>query len=226
VAVRIVLLGGPGAGKGTQAKRLCEAHELAHIASGDILREHVANDTALGRKIDEALDQGHLVSDELACAVVFERLCRPDSAAGYVLDGFPRSVPQAESLGEWLERRDEQLDGVVLLDVSDEEIVDRIVARRQCPDCGAIYNLRLDNLEEGARCPRTGCDGTLVRRGDDNEETIRERLRVYHETTQPIIAYYEQLGLLKRVPGDGMSPDDVYLKIEDVLAAMGVVTPE
>lgn len=223
MVLRIVLLGGPGAGKGTQAKRLCESHRLVHVASGDIFRDHVTNGTALGRQISAAMDNGQLVSDDLACAVVFGRLSQPDCAEGYVLDGFPRSMPQASSLDEWLAKRGEQLDTAIVLDVPDEEVVQRILARRQCPVCGAIYNLRFDKVTDGTRCERPGCDGVLVQRADDNEETVRERLRVYHGTTQPLLEYYEKKGMLRRIPGAGLGPDAVYRKIEDVLAALGVV---
>lgn len=220
MGLRIVLLGVPGAGKGTQGKRLSQAYGLAHVASGDILRKHIARGSEIGLAISEFMEDGHLVPDDLACAVVEERLAQSDCAQGYVLDGFPRSVPQARQWDQWLAQRGEHVDAAVNLDVPDDIVVARIVDRRTCPVCGAIYNLRFSPPPAPPNCGKAGCNGILERRDDDDETIIRERLRVYHETTKPIIDYYGQQGLLIRIPSDGLGPDAVYRKIEDKLNAL------
>lgn len=221
MARRIVLLGAPGAGKGTQAKRLAETYGLPHISTGDIFRFHVEHGTELGRKIEEFMKNGKLVPDELACEIVAHRLGEADCRPGYILDGFPRSVPQARELDRLLELRNEQLNVAVEIDVDDEELVERLTARRTCPRCGAIYNLRFAPPARDELCDKPGCGGVrLVQRDDDQEQTIRERLKVYHETTEPIIAFYKQKGLLRSVGGRRLHPDDINAKIEDILRAM------
>lgn len=224
VGLRLVLLGAPGAGKGTQGKRLSKAYRVPHIATGDIFRRIMEYDTDIGREVGECLEQGQLVSDELAYKLVVGRMQEPDTENGYILDGFPRSLPQAELWQEYAEDINRPVDAVISIEVADEEIVTRIVARRQCATCGAIYNLKFDPPPDPQRCPKQDCNGELVRRDDDNEETIRERLRVYHETTEPIRAYYDELGLLQRLPADNLPPDAVYKKIEELLNALGVAS--
>jgi adenylate kinase len=165
-----------------------------------------------------------MVTDELACSIVFTRLAEYDCHLwGYVLDGFPRSVPQAQRLDVWLAEGHERLCAVVYLDASDEEIVKRTVARRQCEECETIYNLEFNPPPDPTRCNQPDCPGRLVQRDDDTEETIRERLRIFHETTQPLLNYYEEQDLLQRVPGCGMTPDNVQKKIEEALATLGAV---
>lgn len=220
MSLRIVLLGVPGAGKGTQGKRLSLAYGLAHVASGDILRKHIARGSEVGQAIEKYMEDGHLVPDDLACAVVEARLAEPDCAKGYVLDGFPRSVPQAEQWDQWLAKRDEKIDAAINIDVADDDVVARIVERRQCPVCGTIYNLRFSPPPDPPHCGRPGCSGLLESRNDDTEHTIRERLRVYHETTKPILDYYDRKGLLIRIPSDELGPDAVYAKIEEALSAL------
>lgn len=217
--MRMVMLGAPGAGKGTQAQRVSESYGLAHISTGDIFRAHLKEGSDLGKQVRRYLDSGALVPDELTCEIVAERLTRPDCSAGYVLDGFPRTLTQAETLKRVLAERGEEIDVAVNVEIPDEEIVARLTARRSCPMCGAIYNLRFDPPPGGDRvCGRNGCSGKLVQRPDDKEETIRHRLRVYHEATEPIIAWYERQGILQSVPGWGMPPEAVFAKIEEVLA--------
>jgi adenylate kinase len=161
---------------------------------------------------------GALVPDDLACRIVAERLSKPDCARGYILDGFPRSLPQARSLARVLGERGEALDAVILLDVSDEEIVERLIARRTCPNCGTIYNLKFKPPRRDAICDKPECRGAaLVQREDDREETVRNRIWVYHETTEPLIQYYREAGLLRRVDGAGHAPDAIMEMIESVL---------
>lgn len=221
MSLRLILLGAPGAGKGTQAKRVADAHGLPHISTGDIFRKHLKEGTELGRQVQQYLEGGRLVPDELTCAIVADRLNEPDCAKGYILDGFPRSVGQAEALSALLAKKGQEIDAAVDIAVPDSEIVDRLSARRSCPVCGNIYNLKYSPPPDGGNaCGREGCPGQLVQREDDKEETIRERLRVYHETTEPVIGYYRNQGLLHEIPASGLSPDAVYAKIEDVLATL------
>lgn len=219
--MRIVLLGGPGAGKGTQAMRISETFGIPHISTGAFFRDQLAKNTELGQRIRQYMDSGLLVPDELTCEVVERRLKEDDCRNGYVLDGFPRSLPQAKALDEILERQGVRLDAAIDLEVPDDEIVARLSARRTCPVCGKIFNLKFDPpSSDGGVCDREGCTGQLVTRSDDREETIRERIRVYHKTTEPIIKYYRERGLLRAVQGDTLSPDGVFAKIEEILGAL------
>ncbi|MCC6142806.1 MAG: adenylate kinase [Candidatus Hydrogenedentes bacterium] len=212
-------MGAPGAGKGTQAKRIADAHGVPHISTGDIFRRHIEEDTELGRQVKQYMDCGHLVPDELACAIVERRIARQDCADGYVLDGFPRSVNQAQQLERVLELREEPLTMVINLLVQDEEIVERLSARRTCPKCGAIFNLKFNPPRNGGACDIAGCSQVpLVQREDDKEETVRERLRVYHETTEPLLGYYSSRGVLVNVNGEGSTPGEVFEKVEEVIA--------
>jgi adenylate kinase len=215
------MLGGPGAGKGTQAKRMAQAYGLPHISTGDIFRAHLKDGTPLGLQVKQYLDAGKLVPDALTCDMVADRIAQTDCAAGYILDGFPRSVPQAETFQRLLAARGEKLDLAINVEVTDQEIVNRLAARRSCPKCGAIYNLKYGPPKREGVCDADG--EALLQRDDDREQTIRERLRVYHETTQPIIAYYEKQGILKTVHGTGSSPDAVFRKIEEMVSAAGAV---
>lgn len=218
MGLRIVMLGAPGAGKGTQAKRIAAAFSLPHISTGDIFREHLRTGTALGKQVQQYLDAGTLVPDGLTCQIVADRLAQADCAAGCILDGFPRSVPQAENLDAVLRARGVRLDVCVNIDVNDGEILDRLTARRSCSRCGRIYNLKFDPPKRADVCDDDGA--SLVHRKDDQPETISERLRVYHETTEPIAAYYEKQGILKTVEGTNASPDSVYKTVEQVLTAV------
>ncbi len=220
MGLRIVMLGGPGAGKGTQAKRMAEAYSLPHISTGDIFRANLREGTPLGLEAKTYMDAGKLVPDALTCKIVADRLTQPDCAdGGYILDGFPRSLPQAEELERILSAQGSKLDLAINVDVTDEEIVLRLGSRRSCPKCGAIYNIKFTPPKRDGICDVDG--EALIHRDDDREETIRERLRVYHETTEPIIAYYEKQGILKTVSGTGSSPGAVFTKIEEIVAAAG-----
>ena len=221
MGLRIVMLGGPGAGKGTQAKRMAEAYKLPHISTGDIFRAHLREGTPLGRQVQGYLDSGRLVPDALTCEIVAGRILQADCAGGYILDGFPRSLPQAEEFQRLLASRGEGADLAINVDVTDEEIINRLSARRSCPKCGAIYNLKFGPPKKEGVCDLDG--EALIQRKDDQEETIRERLRVYHETTEPIIAYYGKQGILKTISGTGATPADVFAKIEEIVAEKGAV---
>jgi adenylate kinase len=218
---RVVILGAPGAGKGTQARRLSSNHGWPHISTGDIFRSHVEHKTAIGQKIESFMRSGQLVPDTLACQIVVERLAEPDCARGYILDGFPRSVPQAVALDSMLADRHESLDMVILLSIKDEVLIDRLTARRTCPHCGTIYNVRFNPPKIDGQCDKPECDGALlVHRDDDQEDTVRRRLKVYHETTEPLIQHYMRRRLLHRVDG-GTSPDLIASQIEDLLREKG-----
>lgn len=210
MGLRIVMLGAPGAGKGTQAVRMAKEMGIPHISTGDIFRKNLREGTELGQKVQGYLNSGALVPDELTCEIVADRLQEEDCANGYILDGFPRSVPQAEMLTEFLAKRDEKIEVAVNIDVPDEEIVGRLSARRSDPETGAVYNLKFNP-------PPPEIAEKLIQREDDKPETVKSRLETYHETTEPIIAYYGELGVLKDVPGDKASPDEIYQRIMDVL---------
>jgi len=195
----MVLLGPPGAGKGTQAKRLAEHFGIAHISTGDILRRQVEQGTELGRQARELMDAGALVPDALIIRMVEERLAEADCAAGFLLDGFPRNRAQAEALEALLERRGQPLHSVALLVVEDEDLVRRLSGRCSCPRCGAVYNAGSSPPREPGRCDT--CGERLVQRDDDREETVRHRLGVYHEQTRPLVEFYRERGLLVTVDG-------------------------
>lgn len=221
MAARVVILGAPGAGKGTQARRMAKKHGWPHISTGDIFRSHLDHKTAIGHKIESYMRSGQLVPDALACEIVVERLDQSDCARGYILDGFPRSVPQAEVLDRMLAQRHEVLDAVVLLKVDDEELVERLTARWTCPHCGKIYNVKFNPPKNEGICDKPECDGTkLVQREDDQEDTVRRRLKVYHETTEPLIQHYARRGQLQRVDGEA-SPEAIEREIELLLQNRG-----
>ncbi|HUS80091.1 MAG TPA: adenylate kinase [Armatimonadota bacterium] len=202
----LVMLGPPGAGKGTQAARLGERLSVPHISTGDILREAVANGTELGRQAKGYMDAGELVPDELVIAIARERIAREDCAPGFVLDGFPRTVPQAEALGATMRELGRKPLRVINLQVSEDEIIRRLSTRRTCRGCGGIYSV--DDGDTGDPCPNPDCEGELYQRSDDQPEAIAERLRAYANQTQPLIDYYGERGLLVNVPGEG-APDQI-----------------
>lgn len=197
--MRIILLGPPGAGKGTQAAALARAEGVAHIATGDILRAHVRQGTELGRLAKGYMDRGELVPDEVILGIVRERMQEEDARRGYIFDGFPRTVVQADGLGRLLDELDRPLEAVVNIRVPDEVLVERAVGRRSCPECGEIYHVRTRPPRVEGVCDR--CGAQLVQRSDDNEATVRNRLAVYHRQTAPLIDYYRERGLLRDVDG-------------------------
>jgi len=211
----LILIGPPGAGKGTQARWLVERLGVPQISTGDLLRAARQAGTELGRRSGVYMSQGSLVPDDLVLELVAERLQQPDCEKGFLLDGFPRTIPQAEALDAELRAYRRKVEFVVALEVPDESVVKRLSGRRTCGTCGRIWQLAFDPPPSPDKC---ACGGALVQRDDDKEETIRNRLRVYHEQTSPLLAYYERKGVLRRVPGDG-KPEDVR---RGVFAALGL----
>ncbi len=197
--MKIIMLGAPGAGKGTQAKQIADKYTIPHISTGDIFRANIKNGTELGKKAKEYMDQGLLVPDELTCDLVMDRIQQDDCVNGFVLDGFPRTIPQAEALTAALDKIEQKMDFAVNVDVPDENIVNRMGGRRACLNCGATYHIvSIPTKAEGV-CDR--CGNEVVLREDDKPETVQKRLNVYHEQTQPLIDYYEKQGILKSVDG-------------------------
>ncbi|MCC5793553.1 MAG: adenylate kinase [Chromatiales bacterium] len=213
--MRIVFLGAPGSGKGTQAKRLMAERGIVQVSTGDLLRAAVAAGSPLGRQAKAAMEAGELVSDDIVLGMIRERLQERDAAAGFVLDGFPRNISQAESLEPVLEGLGQPLDAAVLIDVDPDVLMKRLTGRRTCSVTGKLLNIHFSPREELDACIAAG--GTLEQRADDNEETIGRRLKVYQEQTAPLIEYYRQAGLLRSVDGEG-GPDTVYQRL---LAALG-----
>ena len=199
--MRLVLLGPPGAGKGTQARTLEARLHIPQVASGDLLRTAVRNRTALGLKAKEYMDKGALVPDELVLGLIDERLNQPDAKDGFILDGFPRTVAQAETLGNMLDKREDKLDKVVAIAVPDAEIIKRISGRRTCRNCGAMYHVIFDPPRNMNLC--NSCNSELYQRDDDAEDTVRARLEVYATATRPLLEYYGRLGLLAQIDGIG-----------------------
>jgi adenylate kinase len=217
--VRLVLLGPPGAGKGTQARMLEKRLGVPQVASGDLLRTAVRKKTALGREAKRFMDKGALVPDDLVLKLVEERLSQPDAASGFILDGFPRTVAQAETLSAMLKTAGQrQLDKVVAIMVPDEEIVKRISGRRTCKNCGAMYHLIYDPPRNHNLC--NSCNGELYQRDDDAEDTVRMRLEVYAATMRPLLEYYERAGLLKQIDGIGR-PEEIQQRIVEALGSAG-----
>ena len=216
--MRIVLLGAPGSGKGTQAKRLVERHGIPQISTGDLLRAHRAAGTPLGQRAQAAMDAGKLADDEIVLGIIRERLAEADTQNGFILDGFPRNLAQAEALDVLLGELDKPLDVVVQLEVDYEELTRRIAGRRTCSDCNRVINLFTSPPEaQSETCPKTGAPHQFCQRPDDKEETVKERLRVYDEQTKPLVAFYKQQGLLHAIDGEG-ELDEVTERLEEALA--------
>ena len=214
--MKIVMLGAPGAGKGTQAKMIAAKYQIPHISTGDIFRANIKNGTELGKKAKSYMDQGLLVPDELTVDLVIDRLAQDDCKDGYILDGFPRTIPQAEALDAALAKLGEKMDYAIDVDVPDENIVNRMSGRRACLNCGATYHLISIPPKVEGICDR--CGSEIVLREDDKPETVQKRLKVYHEQTQPLIDYYKNQGILKSV--DGTQPmDEVFKAIVTILGA-------
>ena len=214
--MRIIMLGAPGAGKGTQAKKIAEKYGIPHISTGDIFRANIKNGTELGKKAKTYMDQGLLVPDELTCDLVVDRIQQDDAKNGYVLDGFPRTIPQAECLPAALEKLGSKIDYAIDVDVPDENIIHRMGGRRACVGCGATYHLEYAPTKVEGICDV--CGKELILRDDDKPETVKKRLDVYHEQTQPLIDYYTNAGILKTVDGT-VDIDVVFQNIVEILGA-------
>ena len=212
--MKIIMLGAPGAGKGTQAKKIADKYQIPHISTGDIFRANIKKGTELGKKAKTYMDQGLLVPDELVVDLVVDRLAQDDCANGCVLDGFPRTIPQAESLDAALGAKGEAIDYAIDVDVPDENIINRMSGRRACVACGATYHIvHIPTKVEGI-CDR--CGEKLILRDDDKPETVKKRLDVYHAQTQPLIDYYTTKNVLKSVDGT-QDMEDVFKAIVRIL---------
>lgn len=212
--MKIIMLGAPGAGKGTQAEKICDRYQIPHISTGDIFRANIKNGTELGKKAKQYMDQGALVPDELTCDLVVDRISQPDCANGYVLDGFPRTIPQAEALDRALQARGEKVDFAIDVEVPDENIVKRMSGRRACLNCGATYHLMYKPPKKEGICDN--CGSELVLRDDDKPETVQKRLEVYHAQTQPLIDFYQKAGVMHSVDGT-QDIDKVFADITGIL---------
>ncbi|MBE5958955.1 MAG: adenylate kinase [Lachnospiraceae bacterium] len=214
--MKIIMLGAPGAGKGTQAKMLAEKYNIPHISTGDIFRANIKNGTELGKKAKTYMDAGQLVPDELVVDLVIDRFAEPDCENGYVLDGFPRTIPQAEALEAALAKIGEKVDYAIDVDVPDENIVNRMGGRRACVGCGATYHVVFNPTKVEGKCDKCGED--LILRDDDKPETVLNRLDVYHKQTQPLIDFYSGKGILKSVDGT-KDMNEVFAAIVEILGA-------
>jgi len=221
--MRIVLLGAPGSGKGTQSQRLVARHGIPQISTGDLLRAAVAKGTELGVKAKEAMDAGRLVDDDIVLGMIRERLSEPDAQRGFILDGFPRNLAQAQALDAMLGELGKPLDAVVQMDVNYSELTRRISGRRTCSDCGRVFNLFTcpPGQAESETCPKTGGPHRLFQRPDDNEATVAERLKVYDEKTKPLIELYRKQGVLRSIDAEG-ELDEVTRRLEEALSRRGV----
>ena len=212
--MKIIMLGAPGAGKGTQAKMLADKYGIPHISTGDIFRANIKNNTELGKKAKGYMDAGQLVPDELVVDLVVDRIKAEDCMKGFILDGFPRTIPQAEALDYALNNRNEKIDYAINVDVPDENIITRMSGRRACVGCGATYHIVYNPTKVEGICD--ACGQNLILRDDDKPETVKKRLEVYHEQTQPLIDHYEAKGALLTVDGT-QDINDVFAAITKVL---------
>ena len=212
--MKIIMLGAPGAGKGTQAAQIAEKYGIPHISTGDIFRANLKEGTPLGLKAKEYMDQGLLVPDDLTCDLVVDRITHEDAKNGYVLDGFPRTIPQAEALTRALGERGESIDVALDIEVPDSYITERMAGRRACAKCGAGYHVSFHMPRAEGICDL--CGGELIQRDDDKPETVEKRLSVYHEQTKPLIDYYSTAGVLKEIDGT-QKIDKVFSDIVEVL---------
>ncbi|MBB2184269.1 adenylate kinase [Lachnospiraceae bacterium MD1] len=214
--MKIIMLGAPGAGKGTQAKKLAEKYGIPHISTGDIFRANIKNGTELGKKAKVFMDQGLLVPDELVVDLVVDRFKESDCEKGYVLDGFPRTIPQAKALDDALAKNGDAVEYAIDVDVPDENIIRRMSGRRACVNCGGTYHIVTIPPKKEGICDV--CEGELILREDDKPETVEKRLKVYHEQTQPLIDYYKIKGILKSVDGT-KDLEEVFNEIVNIVEA-------
>ena len=214
--MKIIMLGAPGAGKGTQAKKIAQKYGIPHISTGDIFRANIKNGTELGKKAKTYMDQGLLVPDELTVDLVIDRVNQEDCKDGYILDGFPRTIPQAESLDAALAKMGQKVDYAINVEVPDENIINRMSGRRACVGCGATYHIKYNPPKTEGICD--ACGEKLILRDDDKPETVQKRLGVYHDQTQPLIDYYGKAGVLKEVEGT-VHMEEVFQDIVNLLGA-------
>lgn len=212
--MRLILLGMPGAGKGTQAKKICQSYSIPQISTGDILRQAVKDQTELGKKAKDYMDRGLLVPDEVIVEIVRERLSETDCKDGYVLDGFPRTVIQASALEEALKSSDANIDAVLNIEVEEYVVLQRLGGRRTCGDCSMMYHEIFNPPQNAGICDH--CGGKLIQRDDDRDETIKKRLDQYRSQTEPLIQYYNDRGMLHTISGEG-DIDNIFADIESVL---------
>ena len=212
--MKIVMLGAPGAGKGTQAIKIADKYDIPHISTCDIFRANIKGGTELGQKAKSYIDKGELVPDEVTIGMLLDRIAQDDCKNGYVLDGFPRTIPQAESLTEALKSQGDRIDFALNIDVPDEAIIKRMSGRRACPKCGATYHIVYAAPKTENICDKCGTE--LIIRSDDKPETVKDRLNVYHQQTEPLIAYYKAAGVLREVDGTQELPK----VFEDVVAIL------
>jgi adenylate kinase len=215
--MNLILLGPPGAGKGTQASRIIDKYKIPQISTGDILRAAVREGTELGKEAQKYMNEGKLVPDSVVIGIIRERLSQDDCKNGYLLDGFPRTLPQAEELNKILENLNSKLDAVISIEVPDEEIVTRITGRRMCKACGNVYHVKFSPPAKDGVCDK--CGGELYQRDDDNEATVRERLSAYKAQTEPLKDFYAKEGILKEVNGTG-DIEKIYSDIVSILEAI------
>ncbi|ARC83698.1 adenylate kinase family protein [Clostridium argentinense CDC 2741] len=215
--MKIILLGPPGAGKGTQAKSISNKYSIPHISTGDIFRKNISEKTPLGIEAKSYIDKGHLVPDKLTIDIVQDRLEQEDCKSGFLLDGYPRTVNQAESLKNFLKEKGEELDTALLIAVPKEYIIDRMTGRRVCLSCGASYHVKFNPTKVEGKCDI--CGSVVIQRDDDCEETVNERLEIYDAQTQPLIDYYKEQGLLSEVDGT-QAINDVFKNISGILGAI------
>ena len=213
--MKIIMLGAPGAGKGTQAKRIAKKYNIPHISTGDIFRANIKEGTELGKKAKEYMDKGELVPDDITIGMLLDRIHKSDCKDGFVLDGFPRTIPQAKSLTEALSKLNESIDYAINIDVPDESIITRMGGRRACLSCGSTYHIKYSAPKKENICDN--CGSELVIRDDDKPETVKKRLDVYHNQTQPLIDYYDNEKILASVDGT-KDMEEVFL---DIIAVLG-----
>ncbi|MEW5899636.1 MAG: adenylate kinase [Bacillota bacterium] len=212
--MNLLIMGPPGAGKGTQAEVLVKELQITHISTGDMFRNAIKEGTEMGKKAKEYMDRGELVPDEVVVGMVKDRLSQPDCAKGFLLDGFPRTLPQARALDETLQSMGIKLDGVINIDVPRERLMARLTGRRVCKNCGASYHILFNPPQTPGKC--NACGGELYQRSDDNEEAVANRLDVYEAQTQPLIEYYQEKGLLKNINGD----QEISKVLADILTSL------
>lgn len=211
----LIFLGAPGSGKGTQAKRFLQQKNLPQLSTGDMFRAAIQQKTPLGMEAKSLIDKGILVSDEIVVGMVEERIAQKDCQNGFILDGFPRTIPQANSLEELLKKKSKKIDNVVLFDVPDEELIDRLSGRRTCSKCGAVFHVRVSPPKVDGICDKCGSNA-LIQREDDQMQVIQKRLKVYRDQTEPLVEYYQNKGILQTVDAS-QNPDLVFQEISRVL---------